>query len=506
MKYFLYARKSTDSEERQIKSIGDQLAELKEFALIQKIEIAASFTEAKTAKKPGRIVFNQMIERMERGEAQGILAWHPDRLARNSIDGGKIIYLLDTGKILDLKFPTFWFDSTPQGKFMLNIAFGQSKYYVDNLSENIRRGIRQKLKNGLWPSFAPIGYTNNRKTKGIDINTIEAPIIKKAFEMYSSGDCTLKGIAGFFVKSNLKSYQDKTLSVSRVQFILQNPIYYGIIRFNGEYYKGVHEPIISKKLFDKVAEIMSNRGKKQRKRKHEFVFSGLMRCGGCGCLITAETQKGHNYYRCTKKKNYCPETYLREEELINQIKSKIQKVSLPKDWVKKMLNELDKETNQANNQSQPLIQNLITQKSEINRKLDDLLNFRLDNLIDNQQYLTKKNSFINQQTGIEQDLKDFESKGNNWLEPMKEMILSASQAKKIIVKNNPYEFRSFLKNIGSNFVLKDKNFGFQGNTGWRILLNSPSFSDWRSIGVWNLSVLITLSPTSVSFYQSFVPK
>ena len=482
MKYFLYARKSTDSEERQIKSIGDQIAELKEFATIQKIEIVASFTEAKTAKKPGRIVFNQMIERMENGEAQGIIAWHPDRLARNSIDGGKIIYLLDTGKILDLKFPTFWFDSTPQGKFMLNIAFGQSKYYVDNLSENIRRGIRQKLKNGLWPSFAPIGYVNNRKSKGIDIDIPKATIIKKAFEMYSSGDCTLKGIAGFFAKSNLKSYKDKTISESRVQFMLQNPIYYGLIRFNGELYKGVHEPIISKKLFDLVAEVMSNRGKKQRQRKHEFIFSGLIRCGGCGCLITAETQKGHNYYRCTKKKGNCPEKYLREEELIDQIKTKIQKVSLPKDWVKKMLNELDKETNQANSQSQPLIQNLLSQKTEINRKLDDLLNLRLDSLIDNQQYLTKKNLFINQQTGIEQDLKDFESKGNNWLELMKEMILSASQAKMLLKKNNPYEFRSFLKNIGSNFVLKDKNFGFQGNIGWRILLNSPPFSGWRKGG------------------------
>jgi site-specific DNA recombinase len=479
MKYFLYARKSTDSEERQIKSIDDQLAELKEFALIQKIEIAASFTEAKTAKKPGRIVFNQMIKRMEKGEAQGILAWHPDRLARNSIDGGKIIYLLDTGIIHDLKFPTFWFDSTPQGKFMLNIAFGQSKYYVDNLSENIRRGIRQKLKNGLWPSFAPIGYLNNRKTKGIDINPIEALIIKRAFEMYSTGEFTLKGIAGFFAKSNLKSYQDKTLSVSRVQYLLRNSIYCGLIRFNGEYYQGVHEPIISKKLFDLVQEVMNNRGKKQRKRKHEFIFSGLIRCGGCGCLITAETQKGHNYYRCTKKKNYCPEKYLREEELISQIKIKIQKVSLPKDWAKNKLAELDKETNQANIQSQPLIQNLLTQKSEINRKLDDLLNLRLDSLIDNQQYLTKKNLFINQQSAIDGKIADFESKGNYWLEPMKEMILSASLAKILLKKNNPYEFRSFLKNIGSNFVLKDKNFGFQGNTGWRILLNSPTFSDWR---------------------------
>ena len=200
--------------------------------------------------------------------------------------------------------------------------------------------------------------------------------------------------------------------------------------------------------------------------------------------------------------------------MINQIKTKIQKVSLPKCWVKKMLVELDKETNQANTQSQPLIQNLLTQKSEINRKLDDLLNFRLDNLIDNQQYLTKKNLFINQQTIIEEDLKDFESKGNNWLELMKEMILSASQAKILIRKNNPYEFRSFLKNIGSNFVLKDKNFGFQGNIGWRILLNSPPFSGWRRVQGSNLLVIahtsfqdsrITVLPTlQIYFYIKLI--
>ena len=167
MKYFIYARKSTDSEERQVLSIEAQLAELKEFAAKEKLEIVASLCEAKTAKEPGRTVFGEMLDRIEKGAAQGILAWHPDRLARNSIDGGRIIYLLDTGKLKDLKFPTFWFDNTPQGKFMLNIAFGQSKYYIDNLSENIKRGHRAKLRKGIWPSFAPLGYLNNNKTKGI---------------------------------------------------------------------------------------------------------------------------------------------------------------------------------------------------------------------------------------------------------------------------------------------------------------------------------------------------
>jgi site-specific DNA recombinase len=143
-KFFIYTRKSTDTEDRQVRSISDQLAEFKELAVKEQIEVVDIFVEKQTAKAPGRPVFNEMLLRIEQGEANGILAWHPDRLARNSVDGGKIIYLLDTGKIAELKFPTFWCDPTPQGKFMLSIAFSQSKYYVDNLSENIKRGTAKQ--------------------------------------------------------------------------------------------------------------------------------------------------------------------------------------------------------------------------------------------------------------------------------------------------------------------------------------------------------------------------
>jgi DNA invertase Pin-like site-specific DNA recombinase len=162
-KFFIYARKSTDSEDRQVRSIQDQIAELKELAKKENLEVVDILVEKQTAKKPGRPVFAEMLKRIEAGEAEGILAWHPDRLARNSVDGGQIIYLVDTGVIKELKFPTFWFENTPQGKFMLSIAFGQSKYYIDNLSENIKRGHRQKLKQGLWPQMAPLGYLIIRK-------------------------------------------------------------------------------------------------------------------------------------------------------------------------------------------------------------------------------------------------------------------------------------------------------------------------------------------------------
>ena len=126
-KFFLYARKSTDVEDKQVRSIEDQIAELRAFAKQEKLEIVEELVEKQSAKIPGRPIFNEMLKRVEAGEANGILAWHPDRLARNSVDGGKIIYLVDTGGLAALKFVQFWFEPTPQGKFMLNIAFGQSK-------------------------------------------------------------------------------------------------------------------------------------------------------------------------------------------------------------------------------------------------------------------------------------------------------------------------------------------------------------------------------------------
>ena len=150
-KFFLYARKSTDVEDKQVRSIEDQIAELRAFAKQNNLNIFEEFIEKQSAKIPGRPIFNEMIKRIEKGEANGILAWHPDRLARNSIDGGRLIFLLDTEKLTGLKFPTFWFEPTPQGKFMLSIAFGQSKYYVDSLSENTKRGLRQKVANILQP-------------------------------------------------------------------------------------------------------------------------------------------------------------------------------------------------------------------------------------------------------------------------------------------------------------------------------------------------------------------
>ena len=247
-KYFLYARKSTDEPDRQILSIEAQIIELKEFAVKEHLNIVKTFIESQTAKEPGRPIFNEMLLQIERGETEGILAWHPDRLARNSVDGGRIIFLLDTEKIQSLKFPTFWFESTPQGKFMLNIAFGQSKYYIDNLSENVKRGLRQKVRRGEYPGVAPTGYLNNRLTKKMVPDPERFHFIKKLFELYATSKYSLESAKLSITEAGLKSRNEKPLHKSNIQMILQNPFYYGAFKFNGELYQGNHKPLISKKL------------------------------------------------------------------------------------------------------------------------------------------------------------------------------------------------------------------------------------------------------------------
>lgn len=192
MRYFHYIRKSTDDDEHQKLSPESQEREnMRRFGDQDGIEIIETIQEARSAKYPGRPLFDDMIVRIERGEAEGIIAWHPDRLARNSIDGGRIIYLLDTGTIKDLKFTTYTYENTPQGKFMLQILFANAKYYVDSMSENIRRGNRTKMENGWRPNLAPIGYLNDTEASTIVADPERFLLVKRLWELALSGAYTI---------------------------------------------------------------------------------------------------------------------------------------------------------------------------------------------------------------------------------------------------------------------------------------------------------------------------
>ena len=469
MRYIIYARKSTEDEDRQILSIEGQLVELKEFAAKEKLEIVASFQEAKTAKEPGRIKFTEMLSFLEKGKADGILSWHPDRLARNSVDGGKIIHFVDKGYIKALKFPTFWFEPTPQGLFMLSIAFGQSKYFVDSLRENVKRGLRQKVRRGEWPHQAPLGYLNDRNTRKIVVDKKKSVFVKKSIEMYSTGKYTLLQIRNFLRENDIHSNTNRPISISMVQNMLTNHLYYGAMIYKSEYHLATHEPLISKKLFDKCQEVMSKRGKQKEIRKHHFAFLSLMKCSSCGCSITAEKQKGYNYYRCTKKKELCQEKhYLREESLIEQIKSFLQKVSLSSHDTKKVLAELEKDGAGEKEKSMSIVQNLKKEIAEIEIKLEKLLDAYLGEVISATDYKVRKEKLLTQKIELGEKIRGFEQKGLSRLEPAREFVLSLNQAQKLLTTKTYSEMTTFLKNIGSNHILRNRQLIFSPKIQYKL--------------------------------------
>src|SRR3989339_1354865 len=287
-KYFLYARKSTEDDDHQIMSIEAQLFELHEYARKENLEILEEFQESKSAKKPGRELFGEMMTRIEQGEANGIIAWHPDRLARNSVDGGRVIYLVDTEQIAFFRFPTFWFEPTPQGKFMLQVAFGQSKYYSDNLVENINRGIRQKVRRGEWLVRAPFGYINNPKARNIEPHPTKSRIIVKAFEEYAKGTHTLGSIANFLADHGITTH-GKPPAKSSVAKMLTHRVYIGFTHHKGEWNDGSFAPIISPTLFEAVQKMLAKKSRPRKQtEKYLFPFTGFARCGECGSMITAQ--------------------------------------------------------------------------------------------------------------------------------------------------------------------------------------------------------------------------
>ncbi len=494
MKYYIYARKSTDDEDRQILSIEAQLVELRAFATRENLTVVKEYVEAKTAKKPGRPLFNDLILQIERGRADGILAWHPDRLARNSVDGGKIIYLVDRGVIKDLKFPTYRFDDNAQGKFMLSIAFGQSKYYIDALSENIRRGIRLKLSKGIWPQWAPLGYLNDRRTRAIIKDEGKAPFIKRIFELYSTGLYSLSEIREKVNALGLKGRRQLPLIISQIQSLLKNPLYYGVFKFNGEMYEGTHEPIITKKLFDKCQVVMAGRAKTKKSIK-QYVLRGFMRCGECGRMITAETQKGHNYYHCTKRYTKCKQKYIREEALAAQVKKIIQKVSLCDDWTAKILRELKKDKNADVQSLRPQQQNLQRWIRNTDSRMTRLIDMYLNGHIALEDYKKTKEKLIQKKKDYEGQLQDFAAGDINWFERARDFVISLNRAGYIANEGNLEAQKEFLRKIGSNFILKERRLYFSSEEPYHFFLDGPQIPSWRR--GWDLNPGDKLSPVQL---------
>lgn len=321
--------------------------------------------------------------------------------------------------------------------------------------------------------MAPLGYLNNKETKQIYVDKEKAKFIKKAFEAYATGKYTLKELQKIINDLGLKGRRDKMLSVSNYQYLLQNPFYYGLMRYNGELYEGKHEPIITKKLFDQVQEVMKQKSKPQKVDKMKFfLYRGFLRCGECGCLITAEIKKGHNYYHCTKIKIRCYQKYVREENLAEQINKYIQKVSLPDDWAKNIISELEKEKLLKVQSSENFAQNLKEKISVIDEKLERLMSAYLENAVSLPEYQENKNNLVQQKQILKDKINDFEQKRDNWFEPAIRFVNEAKYAGILAKSRNLEEKKDSLKKLGSNFQILNQKLIFDFKNSFKMLTDA----------------------------------
>ncbi len=439
--YFLYVRKSTDVEDKQVLSIEAQIVELKEFARRLELQVADIFIEKQTAKKPGRPVFNEMLHRISAGEANGVIAWLPDRLSRNSIDSGQIIYMLDENVLGDLKFPHFWFENTPQGKYMLANEFNSSKQYVDNLSVNTKRGLRQKVREGHYPSIVPFGYLNDVRTKTVVANRKTAPIVRQCFEMYAKGNKTCGDIADFLfasgvatkgrrkTKNDPKSAGGKRWHETRVKNMLSNIFYYGHFLYAGEVYEGKHTPIVDKALFDRVQAVLTGRGRVQKKVTTPQALTMLVRCANCNCYVTGshkvKRQKNGNvheytYYRCTHKSKVvaCSEPELREYALASQLVPIAKSFAISERMGAFMLTKLDEDTQVVQADSTKLITTHRARLDELAGKSKRLFDVYMDGDIEQDEYRERRAEIMSEKKSLESKVERIAARADFWIEPV----------------------------------------------------------------------------------------
>jgi len=494
-RYFTYCRKSSEDEDHQILSIESQRNELQRYVEREHLQIVAVKEEARSARTPGRPVFNDLLKRIERGEADGIVAWHPDRLARNALDGGQIIHFLDTGKLSSLRFPTYTFENTSQGKFMLAIMFGQSKYYVDSLSENIRRGNRTKREKGWLPSRAPVGYVNARSEGGEKIIVPDPDrfsLLKRIWELLLSGGYSAPQLLELATNDfglrtpKRKRLGGSPLSVSGIYRVFANPFYAGHILYQGQWYPGKHEPMITVDQFEQAQALLGRPGR-ARPQAHVFAYSGLMKCGLCGSGITVERKVNrygshYVYYRCTHKRRdlVCREKSLEEGQLEKQILDFLSAIRLDKQELDRLLALIETERAKETGADGGVKKALERAIESCVRNLDSLTKLRYRELIGDDEFLRQRAGLSQEQAKLRQRLAELDAE--QWIAPSQKLFLFGNRAVFWLTHGNPSEKRLIVSTVGSHLSLRSKKLSIDAKKPFQILQERGSFSTlWRVV-------------------------
>ena len=496
-KAVLYARVSSDRQEREGFSIPAQQKLIREYAAKRDIEIVAEFVEAETAKRAGRKQFNEMLKFLKKNKSvRTILVEKTDRLYRNLKD----YVLLDEFEDLEIHFvkegTTLSKNSRSQDKFMHGIRVLMAKNYIDNLSEEIRKGLKEKAEQGYCPTKAPFGYKNITHKSGRRIIVPDeetAPYIVKAYELYSTGVFTYSGIAKILSEEGFKPNK-KPCTKRTIDLILHNYFYIGQFEYKGKRYeRGQHQPIVEPDLFFAVQKRLAEQFI-SRPRTHKFTFLGLIKCAHCGCSVTAEIQKGkYVYYHCTGKRGgTCKKKFIREEKIEAAFVEFLKQIVLSEEEILEIKNAAKELLKQKTKFTEFTSENLNKEISKLRRRLDNLYTDRADGIIDEEFYCQKRQQWQDELDAAVIKLETSLRFDRTFMDDLSSLLELSKNAYSAYLKESDEEKVKLLKILGSNFFFDGKNIIIEPFEPFDIIIKRQNFKKLETVGVEPTSKTATL--------------
>lgn len=526
--YFIYCRKSSEAEDRQVLSIESQTRELERLAANLNLPVAELLMESKSAKEPGRPVFNQLMQKVYQGEALGIICWKLDRLARNPVDGGSIIWAIKQHGIKVIT-PAQSYAREDDNIILMYIEFGMAQKYVDDLSKNVKRGLKTKIENGWYPGVAPVGYLNNTN-KQTGENTLikdseRFPLLRRMWDLMLTALYTPPRILdiannewGFRTRPTRKM-GGKPLSKSAIYQIFTKPFYFGRFEYpnrSGKWYQGRHDPMITEAEYDRVQVLLGRNGSPRPQSHHEFAFTGLIRCGECTSMVTAEDKHQiicshcrkkfayrrrtacprcqtpiekmdaplflhYTYYHCTRNKNSkCAQKCVSGKELERQIDVYLQRIQISerfKEWAIKYLHELHEKESTSRND---IIHSQQKAYQQCLGRIDNLVRLKTapenadGSLLSDAEYGEQRLALLKEKSGLEELLHNTGHRVEKWLTLSENIFEFACAARERFAKGDAMTKKEILTTIGSNLTLKDKNLKIEAMKPFFLLEKSLS--------------------------------
>ena len=469
--YYAYIRVSTTKQGEKGVSLQEQKSAIERYAVQNDLKITNWFEEQVTAAKKGRPLFNAMIKALKNGEAKGLIIHKIDRGARNLRDWSDLGDMIDLG--LDVHFANESLDmSSRGGRLSADIQAVVAADYIRNLREETKKGIYGRLKQGLYPFRAPIGYLDTGKGKRKEIDPVKGPQVKKLFDLYATGEYGLHDLKKEAKLLGLATRGGKQLSLNGISTILHNPFYMGLIRIKktGETFKGIHEPIITTTLFQAVQDIFEGK-KYARPDRHDFLYKRLLRCKHCGYSLVGEKQKGHIYYRCHKKN--CPTKGIREELVDDSVQDRFSLLDLNKKEKRLFFKEIQKHKERFEQERKEVVASCKLLLGEVETKLIRLTDAFLEGDVDREMYHFRKEAFLKEKLELEEKRRAFNEDGKGLVDEITEFLELAEKASLTYRSAYPVEKRRILKAVTSNRFVNGKNVEVELSKPFSIIANRP---------------------------------